>query len=249
MPLFRAKKMKIIAVIPARYASTRFPAKLLQDLGGKTVIRRTYEAAVNTQLFDEVFVVTDSDLIFQEIVAHGGKAIRSKKEHESGSDRIAEAIAHLDVDLVVNVQGDEPFIDKASLEALLAVFKQDSVQQIDLASLMREISDWEAISNPNQVKVVVDQNEFALYFSRSVIPYPREKGVGVRYFQHIGIYAFRKQALLDFYNLPMKSLEASEKLEQLRYLEYGKKIKMVATNHVGVGIDTPEDLEKARKLI
>ncbi|MNF52390.1 3-deoxy-manno-octulosonate cytidylyltransferase [compost metagenome] len=241
--------MKIIAVIPARYASTRFPAKLMQDLGGKTVILRTYEAAVNTHLFDDVFVVTDSDLIYDEIVSHGGKAIRSIKEHESGSDRIAEAIENLDVSIVVNVQGDEPFIDVEPLTKLIEVFRHDATKQVDLASLMREIKNENEIHNPNNVKVVVDQNSFALYFSRSVIPYPREKNVGVRYFQHIGIYAFRKQALLDFYNLPMKSLEASEKLEQLRYLEFGKRIKMVETTHIGIGIDTPEDLEKARKML
>jgi 3-deoxy-manno-octulosonate cytidylyltransferase (CMP-KDO synthetase) len=241
--------MKIIAVIPARYASTRFPAKLMQDLGGKPVILRTYEAAINTQLFDDVFVVTDSDLIYNEIVSHGGKAIRSVKEHESGSDRIAEAVANLDVDIVVNVQGDEPFIDSEPLAKVIEVFRNDSEKQVDLASLMREITDEDEINNPNNVKVVVDQNGFALYFSRSVIPYPREKNVGVRYMQHIGVYAFRKQALLDFYNLPMKSLEASEKLEQLRYLEFGKRIKMLETTHVGIGIDTPEDLEKARKML
>nr|WP_315165582.1 3-deoxy-manno-octulosonate cytidylyltransferase [uncultured Flavobacterium sp.] len=241
--------MKIIAVIPARYASTRFPAKLMQDLGGKTVILRTYEAAINTQLFDDVFVVTDSDLIYDEIVANGGKAIRSIKEHESGSDRIAEAVENLDVDIVINVQGDEPFIDAEPLAKVIEVFRNDTAKQVDLASLMREITDETEINNPNNVKVVVDQNGFALYFSRSVIPYPREKNVGVRYMQHIGIYAFRKQALLDFYNLPMKSLEASEKLEQLRYLEFGKRIKMVETSHVGIGIDTPEDLEKARKML
>ncbi|WP_281239741.1 3-deoxy-manno-octulosonate cytidylyltransferase [Flavobacterium praedii] len=241
--------MKIIAVIPARYASTRFPAKLMQDLGGKTVILRTYEAAINTRLFDDVFVVTDSDLIYNEIVSNGGKAIRSIKEHESGSDRIAEAVENLDVDIVVNVQGDEPFIDKEPLEKVIAVFRNEESKQVDLASLMREIKEENEINNPNNVKVVVDQNSFALYFSRSVIPYPREKNVGVRYMQHIGIYAFRKQALLDFYSLPMKSLEASEKLEQLRYLEFGKRIKMVETTHIGIGIDTAEDLEKARKMI
>ncbi|QKJ63698.1 3-deoxy-manno-octulosonate cytidylyltransferase [Flavobacterium sp. M31R6] len=241
--------MKIIAVIPARYASTRFPAKLMQDLGGKTVILRTYEAAINTQLFDDVFVVTDSDLIFDEIVSNGGKVIRSIKEHESGSDRIAEAVENLDVDIVINVQGDEPFIDAVPLAKVIEVFKNDTSNQVDLASLMREIKNEDEINNPNNVKVVVDQNGFALYFSRSVIPYPREKNVGVRYMQHIGIYAFRKQALLDFYSLPMKSLEASEKLEQLRYLEFGKRIKMVETTHVGIGIDTAEDLEKARKMI
>ena len=241
--------MKIIAVIPARYASTRFPAKLMQDLGGKTVITRTYEGAVNTKLFDDVFVVTDSDLIFNEIISNGGKAIRSVNEHESGSDRIAEAVENLDVDIIVNVQGDEPFIDKDSLSKLIEVFRDDLEKNIDLASLMREIKDEIEINNPNNVKVVVDQNGMALYFSRSVIPYPRERNVGVRYFQHIGIYAFRKQALIDFYHLPMKSLEASEKLEQLRYLEFGKRIRMVETAHVSIGIDTPEDLERARKLL
>lgn len=221
----------------------------MQDLGGKTVILRTYEASAATGLFDDVFVVTDSDLIYNEIISNGGKAIMSIKEHESGSDRIAEAVADIDADIVVNVQGDEPFTEKAPLEQVLSVFKNDTDKKIDLASLMREITNEDDISNPNNVKVVVDQNDFALYFSRSVIPYPREKKVGVRYFQHIGIYAFRKQAIMDFYSLPMKSLEASEKLEQLRYLEFGKRIKMVETTHVSIGIDTFEDLEKARKML
>ena len=241
--------MKIIAVIPARYASTRFPAKLMQDLAGKSVILTTYQAAVATALFDDVFVVTDSDIIFNEIQSHGGKAIMSIKEHESGSDRIAEAIQNMDVDVVVNVQGDEPFIDKQPLEAVIEVLMKDVDSQIDLASLMRPITNKKDIENPNNVKVVVDQLGRALYFSRSVIPYPRDENAGVRYFQHIGIYAFRKQALLDFYALPMKSLEASEKLEQLRYLEFGKRIQMVETAHVGIGIDTPEDLERAREMM
>jgi 3-deoxy-manno-octulosonate cytidylyltransferase (CMP-KDO synthetase) len=241
--------MKIIAVIPARYASTRFPAKLMQDLGGKTVIQRTYQAAVNTRLFDDVFVVTDSILIYDEIITNGGKAIMSIAAHESGSDRIAEAVENLDVDIVVNVQGDEPFINTKPLAELLDVFRNDFDKKVDLASLMFEIKDTAEIENPNNVKVVTDQNGFALYFSRSVIPYPRDINVGVRYMKHIGIYAFRKQALLDFYRLPMKSLEASEKLEQLRYLEFGKRIKMVETDQGSIGIDTPEDLEKARKLI
>ena len=241
--------MKKIAVIPARYAASRFPGKLMQQLGDKTVIRMTYENVIATQLFDDVFVVTDSDLIYDEIVSHGGKAIKSIKEHESGSDRIAEAVENLEVDIVINVQGDEPFIDAEPLAKVIEVFRNDWDQKVDLASLMREITNADDINNPNNVKVVVDQNGFALYFSRSVIPYPRETNVGVRYMQHIGIYAFRKQALLDFYSLPMQSLEASEKLEQLRYLEFGKRIKMIETIHVGIGIDIPEDLEKARKMI
>ncbi|MCK0124734.1 3-deoxy-manno-octulosonate cytidylyltransferase [Gelidibacter sp. F2691] len=240
--------MKIISMIPARYSASRFPAKLMQDLAGKTVILRTYEATVATQLFDEVYVVTDSPIIYDEIVTNGGKAIMSKKEHESGSDRIAEAVADLDVDIVVNVQGDEPFTERESLEKVLNAFKDDHDKQIDLASLMVEIHDWEDINNPNTVKVIVDQNNFALYFSRSPIPYPRDKAAGARYFKHKGIYAFRKQALLDFYNLPMQFIEATEKIECIRYLEYGKRIKMVETHVEGVEIDTPEDLERAKRL-
>ncbi|MCB4797806.1 3-deoxy-manno-octulosonate cytidylyltransferase [Neotamlana laminarinivorans] len=239
--------MKIISMIPARYSASRFPGKLMQDLGGKTVIRRTYEATVKTNLFDDVFVVTDSDIIYNEVVNNGGKAIMSIKEHECGSDRIAEAVEHLDVDVVVNVQGDEPFTDEESLKKLINVFKNDSKNEVDLASLMVHITNEDEINNPNTVKVVLDQSDFALYFSRSPIPYPRDKSVDVKYFKHKGVYAFRKQALLDFYNLPMKTLEASEKLEQLRYLEYGKRIKMVETDVEGIEIDTPEDLVRANK--
>ena len=240
--------MKIISMIPARYSASRFPGKLMQDLEGKTVILRTYEATVATQLFDDVYVVTDSAIIFDEITKHGGKAIMSKKEHESGSDRIAEAVEKVDCDIVVNVQGDEPFTERSSLESVLKVFSGDDANTIDLASLMVEIKDWDEITNPNTVKVIVDQNNFALYFSRSPVPFPRDKEVDVKYFKHKGIYAFRKQALLDFTKLPMCSLEASEKIECIRYLEYGRKIKMVETDVQGVEIDTPEDLAKAKLL-
>ena len=241
--------MKIIAMIPARYAASRFPGKLMQDLGGKSVILRTYEATLNTKLFNDVFVVTDSEIIFNEIVNNGGKAIMSKKEHECGSDRIAEAVEFMDeVDIVVNVQGDEPFTEVESLKKLIAVFKDDSDKQIDLASLMVHITDWDEIKNPNTVKVIVDDNNFALYFSRSPIPFPRDKSIQVKYYKHKGVYAFRREALLDFYRLPMLALEASEKIECIRYLEYSKKIKMVETNVQGVEIDTPEDLERAKKL-
>jgi len=240
--------MKIISMIPARYSASRFPGKLMQDLEGKTVIRRTYEATVATNLFDEVYVVTDSDTIYNEITTHGGEAIMSKKVHESGSDRIAEAVLDVDCDIVVNVQGDEPFTERESLKKVLEVFKNDDAKEIDLASLMVEIKDWDEIKNPNTVKVIVDQRNFALYFSRSPIPYQRDKNAGTRYFKHKGIYAFRKQALIDFSNLPMQFIEASEKIECIRYLEYGKKIKMVETSIEGVEIDTPEDLERAKRL-
>ncbi|MFY0714465.1 3-deoxy-manno-octulosonate cytidylyltransferase [Seonamhaeicola sp. NFXS20] len=239
--------MKIISMIPARYSATRFPGKLMQDLNGKSVILRTYQATVNTNLFDDVFVVTDSDIIYNEIINNGGKAIMSKKEHHSGSDRIAEAVENMDVDIVINVQGDEPFTDKESLSKLIHVFKNDNDRVIDLASLMVHITDEAEINNPNTVKVIIDTFDFALYFSRSPIPYPRDKHVNVKYYKHKGVYAFRKEALMDFYKLPMLTLEASEKLEQLRYLEYGKRIKMVETNVQGIEIDTPEDLERAKK--
>ncbi len=235
-------------MIPARYNASRFPGKLMQDLGGKPVIVRTYQATVATNLFDDVFVVTDSDIIYNEIKKHGGKAIMSKKDHQCGSDRIAEAVASMDIDIVINVQGDEPFTDKSSLTKLIEVFKDDQDKQIDLASLMVHITDENDILNPNTVKVIVDQNNFALYFSRSPIPYPRDKNAGIKYFKHKGVYAFRKQAILDFYHLPMLPLEASEKIECIRYLEYGKRIKMVETTTEGVEIDTPEDLERAKKL-
>lgn len=232
-------------MIPARYNSSRFPGKLMQDLGGKSVILRTYQATLSTNLFSEVYVVTDSDVISNEITNHGGKVFMSKKNHESGSDRIAEAAESLDCDIVVNVQGDEPFTEKESLSKLLNEFKNDTDNEIDLASLMIHITDLEEITNINCVKVIVDQRNFALYFSRSPIPFSRDKTVGTKYFKHKGVYAFRKQALLDFTKLPMKMLEASEKIECIRYLEFGKKIKMVETTIQGIEIDTPEDLINA----
>jgi 3-deoxy-D-manno-octulosonate cytidylyltransferase len=237
---------KIGAFIPARYAATRFPAKLMQDLGAKTVIRHTYDNTVATGLFDEVYVVTDSEIIFNEITSHGGKALMSKKEHESGSDRIAEAIEHLSIDIVVNVQGDEPFVKKEPLEKLIAVFKDDKVE---VASLMQALTNSDLIADPNYVKVAVDKNMNALFFSRSVIPYPRNIEIAIPYYEHIGVYAFKKQALLNFTNWPMSPLEAVEKIECLRYLENGVSIKMVVTNYMGIEIDTPEDLIKAAKLL
>jgi 3-deoxy-manno-octulosonate cytidylyltransferase (CMP-KDO synthetase) len=240
--------MIVIAMIPARLEATRFPRKLMQDLGGKTVIMQTYEATLNTELFDQVYVVTDSEIIFNEITSNGGKAIMSIGVHESGSDRIAEAVKGLDVDIVVNVQGDEPFTNKESLQNLLSVFVDDIENQIDIASLMVQITDKKEISNPNNVKVVVDVNDYAMYFSRSPIPFSRDENYGTHY-KHIGIYAFKKEALLRFTELTMSALEQTEKLENLRFLENGMRVKMATTLHIPIGIDTPEDLEKARKVL
>jgi 3-deoxy-manno-octulosonate cytidylyltransferase (CMP-KDO synthetase) len=238
--------MKIGAFIPARYAATRFPAKLMQTLGDKTVIRHTYDNTVATGLFDSVYVVTDSEIIFNEITQHGGNAIMSKRSHESGSDRIAEAVQDLDIDIVVNVQGDEPFVKREPLEKVIAVFSDAKVQ---VASLMQVLTDTTLIQDPNYVKVAVDKNNNALFFSRSVIPYPRSTESPVTYYEHIGVYAFQKQALLNFTNWPMSPLEAAEKIECLRYLENGVSIKMVVTEYMGVEIDTPADLIKAAKLL
>ncbi|MDP3313514.1 3-deoxy-manno-octulosonate cytidylyltransferase [Lutibacter sp.] len=239
--------MKIIAMIPARFEASRFPGKLMKDLVGKSVILRTYEATLNSNLFDEVYVVTDSDIIYNEIISKGGKAIKSINEHESGSDRIAEAVASMDIDIVVNVQGDEPFTQTEPLIKLLKVFKKDTLNEVDIASLMIKLEDEDEINNPNNVKVVIDDRNFAMYFSRAPIPYPREKSLAT-YFKHIGIYAFRKEALMRFTKLPINALEATEKLENLRFLANGMKVKMVETGQLAIGIDTPEDLEKAIEL-
>jgi 3-deoxy-manno-octulosonate cytidylyltransferase (CMP-KDO synthetase) len=237
---------KVGAFIPARYAATRFPAKLMQMLGDKTVIRHTYDNTKATGLFDEVYVVTDSEIIFNEIVSNGGKAIMSKKTHESGSDRIAEAVENLDIDIVVNVQGDEPFVKREPLERVLACFEDSTVK---VASLMQVLNNQASIEDPNYVKVAVDKNWNALFFSRSVIPYPRSTDIAITYYEHVGVYAFKKQALIDFTNWPMSPLEAAEKIECLRYLENGVSIKMAVTHYMGVEIDTPEDLIKAAALL
>nr|WP_316927797.1 3-deoxy-manno-octulosonate cytidylyltransferase [Dokdonia sp. 4H-3-7-5] len=243
-----SKQLKIIAMIPARYAASRFPGKMMKDLAGKPVIVRTYESTIATGLFDEVFVVTDSEVIYKAVEDAGGKAIMSIKEHECGSDRIAEAVASLDVDIVVNVQGDEPFTTREDLAPVLDVFYGDDADQIDLASVMMPMTDVVEIENPNNVKVIVDNADFALYFSRSPLPYVRETTADITTYKHKGIYAFRKQAILDFASMNMTPLEKAEKIECIRFLEYGKKIKMIRSSKLAIGIDTPEDLEKAIKI-
>ncbi|MEJ7586038.1 MAG: 3-deoxy-manno-octulosonate cytidylyltransferase [Ferruginibacter sp.] len=241
--------MKIIAMIPARYAATRFPAKLMQRLGSKSVIRHTYDNTVATNLFDEVIVVTDSEMIYDEIISHGGKAIKSIREHESGSDRIAEAVAGMDTEVVVNVQGDEPFVQKQALEKLLKVFEGETGKNVQVASLMQVLKEQQFIEDPNYVKVVVNKNMEALFFSRSIIPYPRDKQAAPVYYEHIGVYAFRKQALINFTQWEITALEAAEKIECLRYLENGIALKMVVTEYMGIEIDTPQDLERAAAFL
>src|SRR5258705_1101946 len=235
-----------VAMIPARYAATRFPAKLMQLLGDKTVIRRTYDATVATGLFNQVIVITDSDIIYNEVMMHGGRAMMSRKQHESGSDRIAEAAEEVNADIIVNVQGDTPFVKREPLEKLLKQFDDPNVQ---VASMMQVLTKQTEIDDPNFVKVTVNKNMNSLFFSRSVIPDPRDKDEPVVYYEHIGVYAYRKKTLLDFTKWPVTPLEAAEKVECLRYLEHGIPLRMVVVEYLGVEIDTPEDLEKAARLI
>jgi len=250
------KEMKVIAITPARFDSTRFPGKPLAKLENKYIIQHVYEQAVKSELFEEVIVGTDDQRIFEVVDRFNGKVILTSKKHNSGTDRIAEVCNKLeickDADIIVNVQGDEPFITKKPLRKLLEVFNEPEVK---VASLMHKIS--KDIEDPNVVKVVVDKNNFALYFSRSVIPFDRDsksqnlnpESQFSKYYKHVGVYAFRKETLFEFVSLPLSNLEKIEKLEQLRLLENGYKIKMVETSYSGIGIDTPEDLEKAENFI
>jgi 3-deoxy-manno-octulosonate cytidylyltransferase (CMP-KDO synthetase) len=241
--------MKTIAMIPARLDSERLPGKLMMDLGGLPIILRTYQNVVNSCLFDEVYVITDSLIIFNLIKDNGGDVFMSAVKHESGSDRIAEFASKINSDIILNVQGDEPFIDKLSLKKLIDIFKNDHYKKIDLASLMQPIDKIKDVESSSNVKVVVDNDNFALYFSRSIIPFNRLPNDKPNYYKHIGVYAFKKEALIYFYNSKPSTLEKFEKLEQLRFLENGKKIKMVEIIYKGIGIDTMEDLINARKII
>ncbi len=218
----------------------------MKQLGNKSVILRTYQNVVSMGLFDEVVVATDSDIIYKEISNNGGYALMTRNDHQCGSDRIAEAVSDMDTDLIINVQGDEPFVDTASLKQLIEVFKEDSDNEIAMASLMTPIKEFDEVKNPSVVKVIVDLNDFALYFSRFPIPFDRENEQAPPYFKHVGVYAFRKQALIEFSEQEMTPLELAEKIECIRYLEHGKKIKMVMTKNLNFEIDTPKDLERAK---
>jgi 3-deoxy-manno-octulosonate cytidylyltransferase (CMP-KDO synthetase) len=240
--------MKIAAFIPARLQSERFPRKLLQDLAGKPVVLHTYENAVKSGLFDETAVITDSKEIAQVIRAAGGKVLMSRKPHPTGTDRIAEFAGGTDAEIIVNIQADEPFLNRKALQKLIDVFRADKDNKIDMASLMFRITDEKDFHDANQVKVVTDTRGFALYFSRAPIPFPRN-GLFQGAWKHIGVYAFRREVLERIAALPQSALERVEKLENLRFLEAGFKIKMIETDQINIGIDTPEDLEKARKIL
>lgn len=243
--------MKFIAIIPARYASTRFPGKPLAILGGKPVIQRVYEQV--SSVLDEVYVATDDDRIFQAVEAFGGRAVMTSDRHRSGTDRIQEAATTIgtDADVVINVQGDEPFIHPSQIEALCRCFDKPTTQ---IATLGKPFETIEAVKNPNSPKIVVDNQGFALYFSRSVIPFVR--GVDEAewlnrypFLKHLGLYAYRREVLREVTQLPMSSLEVAESLEQLRWLQNGYRIRVAETNIETVGIDTPDDLERAEQFL
>ena len=240
--------MKVAAYIPARLQSERFPRKLLQDLAGKPVVLHTYENAVKSGLFDETAVITDSEEIAQAIRSVGGKVLMSRKPHSTGTDRIAEFANETDAGIIVNIQADEPFLNRKSLQNLIEVFHSGKDGGIDIASLMFRITDEKDFLDPNQVKVVTDTRGFALYFSRAPVPFPRD-GVFQGAWKHIGVYAFRREVLERIASMPQSALERVEKLENLRFLEAGFRIKMIETDEINIGIDTPEDLEKARKIL
>ena len=232
--------MKKIALIPARVESKRFYGKLLKKLSGLPIILRTYQSALKTNVFDEVYVVTDSDQIIDLLKSVNGKYLTSSSFHESGTDRIAEVAADLEYDIIVNLQGDEPFIDKSSIEKLVNEFKNI---EVEMASLMRKFNDKEELNNPNNVKVIVDKDNYSINFSR--IPMNSDTDN----YKHIGVYAFRKQTLIEFSKMEKTIMEKKEKIECLRYIENGKKIKMVKTDFSGISIDTPEDLIRAEEYL
>ncbi|WP_344826871.1 3-deoxy-manno-octulosonate cytidylyltransferase [Rurimicrobium arvi] len=238
--------MKAVALIPARIGSTRFPRKMLASLRGKTVIRRTYESAVRTGLFADVIVVSDDDDIIAEVISCGGKAVKSSRTFESGTDRIAEVVAGMEADVFVNIQGDEPFVQREPLRQLLGLFEESGTL---VGSLVQELSHPEFIEDPNFVKVALDLHGNALFFSRSVIPYPRNTQAKRTYYEHIGVYAFTKPALMQFVSWPVSPLEDIEKVECLRFLENGIRMRMAITRYMGVEIDTPEDIQRAEAIM
>lgn len=239
-------KNRVAALIPARYDSKRFPGKLTAKLGDRSVIVRTYENVRYMGIFDDVIVVTNSEIIHDEIAAVSGKVILNNSDHPSGTDRIAEVARNLDFDIIVNVQGDEPFIGKQSLVDLINSFDSENVS---VATLAHRLFDEDSIKDPNNVKVILDNDNMSIYFSRLPIPFARDKGTQVEYSKHIGVYAFRKDALLKFVSLPVGKLEQIEMIECLRFIENGIKLKVIMTETIGIEIDTELDLQKANKYL
>ena len=243
--------MKYVAVIPARYASTRFPGKPLAVLGGKTVIQRVYEQV--SSVLDKVYVATDDERIREAVVGFGGRAVMTRSDHKRGTDRIQEAVEKIatDADIIINVQGDEPFIQPSQIETLMHLFDAPETQ---IGTLGKRFESMDAVENPNSPKIVTDARGFALYFSRSVIPFVRGKEreewlSNYPYLKHLGIYAYRREVLAAVTKLPQSPLEKAESLEQLRWLENGYRIRVGLTDVETVGIDTPDDLARAEQFL
>lgn len=238
--------MDVIGVIPARYKATRFEGKVLADLVGKPVIQHVYEIAKESNVLDDVIIATDDERILEAVKGFGGKAVLTSIGHQTGTDRLTEVVNPMDVKVVINIQADEPLLHHTMIDDLARIMLDNP--NLSMATVVKEIEDKEDIMNPNVVKAVIDKNGFALYFSRSPIPF--ERGTqSKRFYKHIGLYAYTKDFLFTFTNLPKSNLEKAESLEQLRALEHGFKIKTIETRFDTMGIDTPADLEKARKAL
>ena len=237
---------KITIIIPARYESNRLPGKILMDIAGKTMIQRVYEQCVKAKITENILVATDNKKIFQTVEKFGGNAIITSSKHKSGTERIGEVASKIDTDIIVNVQGDEPLIDPSIIKNVSEELIKNP--KIDVATAKRIITDKKDLSNPNIVKVVTNKNDFALYFSRSLIPYPRKKVVG-NFYKHLGIYAYRKKFLLNMPKLEKSFIEESECLEQLKILDNGYKIKVIEVDGFSFGVDTKEDLDRIRRMI
>ena len=240
--------MKSVAIIPARYGSTRFPGKVLAELEGKPIIKWVYEKA-SASIADEVYVATDNEKVFSAVEAFGGKAVMTSPSHPSGTDRIREAATKVcpDAEIIVNVQGDEPLLPTSVIDKLISHMKSDG--SIEMATVAVPSARSEIAGNPNIVKAVVDSRSFALYFSRASIPFLREGGADMPLYRHWGIYAYRRFTLDRFVSLPESALEKCEKLEQLRALENGIRIYVVIADCESIGVDTPEDLETVKKFL
>lgn len=239
--------MSVVALIPARYASTRLPGKVLCDIAGKPMIQHVYERAAATTGIDDVLVATDDERVAAAVRAFGGQVRLTRSDHPTGTDRLAEAAAELTADIIVNVQGDEPLIAPASIQLALQPLLDDS--SLPMSTLRERFTDPALVRDPNAVKVVIDAAEFALYFSREPIPHVRDGGEPAVYWRHLGLYAYRREFLLEYAAWPPTPLEKAEKLEQLRVLEHGYRIKVPLTPHPALGVDTPEDLARVRELL
>lgn len=237
--------MNAMAVIPARWASTRFEGKVLAEINGKPMIQHVYERVLQADHIKRVCIACDEEHVRQAALAFGADAVMTAKNHPSGSDRIAEAVQNIDVDIVVNVQGDEPLIDPRVIDDLVTVFQNNDCV---MATAIKPITDEGDLNNPNIVKVVVDVHHHALYFSRAAIPFNRDQRAA-QYYRHLGIYAYRKNFLLEYIKWPESKLEQTECLEQLRVLENGYKIKTIQTDMETIGVDTPEDLELVKRKL